>query len=65
MFKVDCWLFDVFRLPAMSQATRISYGIMAALLAVAGVFHLGTLVLTAVFGYFALEQLSFGRKKAL
>ncbi len=49
----------------MSQATRISYGIMAALLVVTGGFHLGTLVLTAVFGYFALEQLSFGRSKTL
>ncbi|HLP77714.1 MAG TPA: AI-2E family transporter [Candidatus Paceibacterota bacterium] len=57
--------FDVFLSDAMSRAARISYGIMAALLAVTGIFHLGTLVLTAVFGYFALEQLSFGRSKAL
>ncbi|MBC8095263.1 MAG: AI-2E family transporter [Akkermansiaceae bacterium] len=49
----------------MSKATRISYGIMVSLLIVTGGFHLGTLVLTAVFGYFALEQLSFGRSKTL
>jgi predicted PurR-regulated permease PerM len=50
---------------AMSQQTRISYGIMLALLVLIGWFHLGTLVLTAVFGYFALEQFSFGRSKVL
>jgi predicted PurR-regulated permease PerM len=38
---------------------------MAALLAVTGFFNLGTLVLTAVFGYFALEQFSLKRSKAL
>lgn len=49
----------------MTRPARISYGIMAALLVVTGWFDLGTLVLTAVFGYFALEQLSFGRSKIL
>ncbi len=38
---------------------------MAALLVLIGWFHLGTLVLTAVFGYFALEQFSLGRSKTL
>lgn len=49
----------------MSKQARISYGIMAALLFLTGWFHLGTLVLTAVFGYFALQQFSFGRSKIL
>jgi len=38
---------------------------MVVLLVLIGWFHLGTLVLTAVFGYFALEQFSLGRSKAL
>jgi predicted PurR-regulated permease PerM len=49
----------------MKQQTRISYGIMVTLLVLIGWFHLGTLVLTAVFGYFALEQFSLGRSKTL
>lgn len=49
----------------MSQPARISYGIMLVLLALIGGFRLGTLVLTALFGYFALQQLSFGHSKAL
>jgi Predicted permease len=38
---------------------------MVVLLVLIGWFHLGTLVLTAVFGYFALEQFSLGRSKVL
>jgi predicted PurR-regulated permease PerM len=49
----------------MSQQTRISYAIMAVLLVLIGWLHLGTLVLTALFGYFALRQFSFGRSKLL
>jgi predicted PurR-regulated permease PerM len=49
----------------MSQPTRISYAIMAALLVLIGCFHLGTLVLTAFFGFFALQVFSFGRSKFL
>lgn len=49
----------------MTRQTRISYGIMVVLLVLIGWFHLGTLVLTAVFGYFALEQFSLGRSKTL
>jgi predicted PurR-regulated permease PerM len=49
----------------MSQSTRISYVIMAVLLALIGWFHLGTLVLTSLFGYFALRLFSFGRSKVL
>ena len=38
---------------------------MAILLVIIGWFHVGTLVLSAMFGYFALERFSFGRSKAL
>jgi predicted PurR-regulated permease PerM len=49
----------------MSQSTRISYVIMAVLLVLIGWLHLGVLVLTSLFGYFALRQFSFGRSKFL
>ena len=49
----------------MSQPVRTSYLIMAALLVLTGWLHLGTLVLTALFGYFALHVFSFGRSKFL
>lgn len=49
----------------MSQPTRISYAIMVGLLVLIGCFHLGTLVLTAFFGFFALQVFSFGRSKLL
>jgi predicted PurR-regulated permease PerM len=49
----------------MNQPTRISYAIMAALLVLVGCFHLGTLVLTAFFGFFALQVFSLGRSKFL
>src|SRR5437867_13302325 len=49
----------------MSKPARVSYAIMALLLALVGMLHLGTLALTTLFGYFALRQFSFGRSKAL
>ena len=49
----------------MSKPAHISYVIMVALLVLIGWFHLGVLVLTALFGYFALQQFSFGRSKFL
>ena len=49
----------------MSKPARISYAIMALLLALVGMLHLATLALTTLFGYFALRQFSFGRGKAL
>ena len=49
----------------MNQNVRISYVIMAGLLVLIGVLHLGTLVLTSLFGYFALQRFSFGRSKYL
>ena len=49
----------------MSQPVRASYVIMAVLLVLIGWLHLGTLVLTSLFGYFALHLFSFGRHKFL
>ena len=49
----------------MSQSTRISYAIMAVLLVLVGWLHLGTLLLAALFGFFALGVFSFGRSKYL
>jgi predicted PurR-regulated permease PerM len=49
----------------MSQSARISYAIMAVLLVLIGLLHLGTLLLTALFGYFALQLFSFGKSKVL
>ena len=49
----------------MSQPVRASYVIMAVLLVLIGWLHLGTLMLTSLFGYFALQVFSFGRHKFL
>jgi len=49
----------------MSKSTRISYGIMAVLLVLIAWLHLGMLVLTSLFGFFALRQFSFGRSRVL
>jgi predicted PurR-regulated permease PerM len=49
----------------MSQPVRVSYVIMAVLLVLIAWLHLGTLVLTSLFGYFALQLFSFGRHKFL
>ena len=49
----------------MNHPTRISYLMMAALLVLAAWLHLGTLVLTVLFGFFALRLFSFGRSKYL
>jgi len=52
-------------MPTMTTSTRVSYVIMAVLLVLIGWLHLATLVLTGLFGYFALNFLSFGRSKLL
>lgn len=49
----------------MSRPARISYVIMAVALVLIGWLHMATLVLTGLFGYFALRALAFGRSKAL
>jgi predicted PurR-regulated permease PerM len=47
-------------------STRISYALIAALLGLIGWLHLSTLVLTTLFGYFALQMFSLrGRSKVL
>jgi predicted PurR-regulated permease PerM len=43
--------------------TRISYGLMALILALIGWLHLSTLVLTVLFGYFALQMFSIRKNK--
>jgi predicted PurR-regulated permease PerM len=65
MFSVRCSMFDVFPDKIMNPSARISYVIMAVLLVLIGWLHLGVLVLTAFFGYFALEKFSFGKSKIL
>ena len=49
----------------MSLQIRISYVIMAVLLVLVGWLHLGVLVLTSLFGYFAILKFSFGRSRFL
>ena len=49
----------------MNRSTRISYIIMAVLLVLIGALHLGMLLLTALFGFFALRLFSFGKSKLL
>jgi predicted PurR-regulated permease PerM len=49
----------------MTTSARISYAIMAVSFVLIGWLHMGTLVLTVLFGYFALRRLSFGRSKTL
>lgn len=49
----------------MSHSARISYVIMAVLLVLIGWLHMATLVLTVLFGYFALRMFSMGRSKLL
>ena len=49
----------------MSRSARISYVIIAVLLVLIGGLHMATLLLTVLFGYFALNFLSFGRSKLL
>ena len=47
----------------LTQQQRISYGLMIGLLAMVGLLHLATLVIAALFGYFALQCFTFkGRK---
>lgn len=49
----------------ISLPTRISYAIMVVMLVLIGWLHLGTLVLTSLFGFFALQKFSFGKSKWL
>ena len=47
----------------MNQSARISYVIMAVLFVLIGWLHLGTLVLTILFGFFAFQLFSFRGSK--
>ncbi len=49
----------------MTNPRRISYLMMALSLVLIGWFHLGALVLTVFFVYFAVEKFSFGRHKII
>jgi len=49
----------------MTTSARISYVMMAVLLVLIGWLHLGVLVLTSFFGYFALQKFSLGKSKIL
>ena len=49
----------------LKKSARISYAIMAVLLVIIGWFHVGTLVLVSMFGYFALQKFSFFRSKLI
>ena len=49
----------------LGQSARISYAIMLGLLVLVGWLHLATLVLTALFGFFALRLFTFGGRKWL
>lgn len=49
----------------MGQSERASYWIIFALLGMVIVLHLGSFVLTILFGYFALELFSFGRHRRM
>ena len=48
---------------SVSRPARIAHVIFAALLVLTGALHMATLLLTVLFGYFALNFLSFGRSK--
>jgi predicted PurR-regulated permease PerM len=52
-------------MPAMTTSARTSFIIMAVLIVLVGWLHMGTLLLTVLFGYFALNFLSFGKSKTL
>lgn len=49
----------------MNRPTQISFLLFAALIVGAAALHLGTFLLTALFGYLALEAFSFRRSKTL
>lgn len=49
----------------MSLPTRISYATMALMLVLIGWLHLSTLVLTVLFGYFALQMFSIRKNKVV
>ena len=55
----------VLAVKSISQSARISYVMMALLFVLIAWLHVGTLLLTVLFGYFALRMFSFDRSKTL
>jgi predicted PurR-regulated permease PerM len=51
------------RLPTMITPTRLSYGVLAATIILAGLLHLSVPFLVVLFSYFALRQLYFLTKR--
>ena len=51
--------------PADSKPVAVSYAVFAGVLVLAGWLHLMPLLITALFGYFALNKLTFYRNKAV
>ncbi len=49
----------------LTQQQRVSYGLMIALLVMVGLLHLATLVIAALFGYFALQCFTIRGRKGL
>lgn len=49
----------------MNRPAQISYAIVAILIALLAWFHLGTFLLTSLFGYLALQMFCFRRSKAV
>ena len=49
----------------LTRQERISYGLMLALLTMVGLLHLATLVIAALFGYFALQCFTIKGRKGL
>jgi predicted PurR-regulated permease PerM len=49
----------------MRTIGRVSYGLIAGVLVLAGVLHMGTLLLSVLFSVFALRKLDFGGRKWL
>jgi len=51
--------------PTLTQSVARSYGVVAGVLVLAAWLHLGTLLLTVLFAFFALSKLCVGERKGL
>src|SRR5262245_53579809 len=61
--ELDGWATLCNHLPIMITPTRLSYGLLAATIILAGLLHLGVPLLVVLFSYFALRQLYFLTKR--
>ena len=50
--------------PTHDHPTRLSYGVLAVTIILAGLLHLGVPLLVVLFSYFALRQLIFSQKES-